>query len=113
MTISAVPKSASSLIAIESLKNEHNTASNLGYGHTLPKSFCAGTKNILDRASLFTHKNGDVGTISVKERRDTVPISDRIGVHTTPDNFSRQHEKFRLYRVNISELTSFAKTSKS
>ena len=34
MTISAVPKSASSLIAIESLKNEHNTAAYLGYTNT-------------------------------------------------------------------------------
>ena len=34
MTISAVPKSARSFIAIESLKNEHNTAANLGYANT-------------------------------------------------------------------------------
>ena len=71
MTISAVPKSA-----IESLKNQHNTAANLGYGHTLPESFYAGTKIIPDRASLFTHTNSDFGTISVTERRDTVPISE-------------------------------------
>ena len=43
-----------------------------------------------------------------------VPLShmDRIGVHTTPDNFSCRYDKFRLYSVNISELTSFAKTTK-
>ena len=45
-----------------------------GYVHTLPNSFCAGTKTIPDRA-LFTHKNGEFGAISGTRRGCAAPIS--------------------------------------
>ena len=43
--------------------------------HTIPDSFCAGTKTIPDRASVYTHKNRDFGAISVTERSCATPIS--------------------------------------
>ena len=43
--------------------------------HTIPDSFCAGTKTIPDRASVYTHKNRDFGAISATERSCATPIS--------------------------------------
>ena len=43
--------------------------------HTIPDSFCAGTKTIPDGASVYTHKNRDFGAISVTERSCATPIS--------------------------------------
>ena len=45
------------------------------YVHTIPCSFCAGTKTRPDKASA-THKNGDLGAISVTEQSCAVPISE-------------------------------------
>ena len=43
--------------------------------HTIPDSFCAGTKTIPDRASVYTHKNRDFGAISVTEQSCAALIS--------------------------------------
>ena len=45
-----------------------------GYVHTIPDSFCTGTKPHL-KGLLFTHKNSDFGAISVKERSCAALIS--------------------------------------
>ena len=47
----------------------------LGYDHTKPNRFCAGTKTIRNRASVHTHKNRDFGAIPVTERSCTALIS--------------------------------------
>ena len=47
----------------------------LDYVYTVLDSFCAGTKTIPDRASVYTHKNRDFGAISVTERSCATPIS--------------------------------------
>ena len=50
-----------------------------GYVHTIPDSFCAGTKPY--RIGLpLTHKNRDFGAISVTERSYGAPIS-KVGSH--------------------------------
>ena len=41
----------------------------------MPGSFCAGTKTIPDRASVYTHKNRDFGAISVTEGSCAASIS--------------------------------------
>ena len=41
--------------------------------HAIPDSFCAGTKTIPHRASVYTHKNSDFGAISVTERSCAAP----------------------------------------
>ena len=38
----------------------------LNFHITLPDSFCAGAKTILDKASVHTDTNGDFGPVSVK-----------------------------------------------
>ena len=89
MTISAVPKSASSFIAIESLKNEHNTAANLGYANTpARKPYHTGLSN------------SDFGTISVTERRDTVPISElQSHIRGTQRQFSEEYLFGRRFEI--------------
>ena len=46
-----------------------------GYVHTISDSFCAGAETILYRASVHTHKNRDLGAISVTERSFAAPVS--------------------------------------
>ena len=41
----------------------------LVYVHIILDSSCAGMKTTPDKGLLFTHKNGDFGTISVMEQR--------------------------------------------
>ena len=51
---------------------------------------------------LFTHENGDFGVFSVMERSCAAriskvePVTYRIGVHTIPESFSCQHEKYSV-----------------
>ena len=93
MTISAVPESASSLIAIESLKNEHNTAANLGYANSP-------ARKPYHTELLCSLKNSDFGTISVTERRDTVPISEvQSHIRGTQRQFSEEYLFGRRFEI--------------
>ena len=52
---------------------------------------------------LFTHKNGDLGTISVTERSWVAPISrrSRIGVHTILYSFSCRYDSEKLSNMAV------------
>ena len=68
--------------------------------HTIPDRFCADTKTIPDRASIYTYTRTVISARFLCRKGADEPrrslnwrVTYRIGVHTTSDSFSWRYEK--------------------
>ena len=78
-------------------KKKKNYLKAMFLSHYIPDSFCAGAKTVSDRDSVhtyFTHKNGDFGAISVKER-SCAPLISKVEFHILDgcSHYTGQHTK--------------------